>query len=254
MLMIGTSGWQYRDWRGTFYPQKLAQARWLEHYAGSFRTVEVNNTFYRLPRPETFVAWRERTPEDFLVVVKTSRYLTHIKRLKEPQASVDLFLERALGLGPKLGPLLLQLPPTFQVDVARLRDALAAFPADLRLAVEFRHGSWHTDEVLTILSERDAALVMADRHGRAMWVERTASWGFVRLHEGDGDPPPCYPGTDLERWADIIAAHYGPDEEVFLFFNNDPRGCAVRNAVEMADVARSRGLRPTRVPEPIQVA
>jgi uncharacterized protein YecE (DUF72 family) len=248
MLLIGTSGWQYRDWRGAFYPEKLAQARWLEHYAERFCTVEVNNTFYRLPKPETFVAWRERTPDDFVVVVKTSRYLTHIKRLLEPGPSVDLFMERARGLGDKLGPLLIQLPPTLQADPPRLRDALAAFPADVRLAVEFRHGSWHRDDVYSILEERDAALVAADRHGNPLWVQRTATWGFVRLHEGDGDPPPCYPRSDLERWAGIIATTWGAEREVFLFFNNDPRGCAVRNAVEMAQIAAQHGLNSSRVP------
>ncbi|MGH2687099.1 MAG: DUF72 domain-containing protein, partial [Actinomycetota bacterium] len=229
MLLIGTSGWQYRDWRGAFYPQQLAQARWLEHYAERFRTVEVNNTFYRLPKAETFVAWRDRTPDDFVVVVKTSRYLSHIKRLKDPAPSIDLFMERARGLGEKLGPLLVQLPPTFQADPARLRDALAAFPGDVRLAVEFRHPSWQTEEVVSILAERNAALVMADRKGDAMWVRRTADWGFVRLHEGTGNPPPCYRRIDLERWAELIASHYAPDDDVFLFFNTDPRGCAVRN-------------------------
>ena len=253
MLLIGTSGWQYRDWRGSFYPQKLAQARWLEHYGDRFRTVEVNNTFYRLPKPETFVSWRERTPDDFVVVVKTSRYLTHIKRLQDPKSSVDLFMERARGLGDKLGPLLLQLPPNLQADPGRLVGALDAFPPDVRLAVEFRHPSWHTDEVMAMLAERNAALVMADRKGEAMWVRRTADWGFVRLHEGCGDPPPCYRGDDLARWADIIAAHHRPDDEVFLFFNNDPKGCAVRNAIEMAGIAAGRGLEPTRVPVAAEV-
>src|SRR5437588_7644333 len=126
-VWLGTSGWQYRDWRGRFYPHDLPQARWLEHYAERFRTVEVNNSFYRLPSAETFAAWRRRTPDDFVFVVKASRYLSHIKRLLDPEEPVDLFVDHARHLGDKLGPVLLQLPPTMQVEHERLRRALARF-------------------------------------------------------------------------------------------------------------------------------
>src|SRR5690242_17699586 len=129
MMLIGTSGWQYRDWRGPFYPQELAQRRWLEHYAGVFGTVEVNNAFYRLPGRATFEAWRERTPEDFVVAVKASRYLTHVRRLRDPREPVERLMDRARGLGGRLGPVLLQLPPTMRVDVDALDATLAAFPA-----------------------------------------------------------------------------------------------------------------------------
>ncbi|HVL81280.1 MAG TPA: DUF72 domain-containing protein [Actinomycetota bacterium] len=253
-LHIGTSGWQYRDWREAFYPKELKQTEWLGHYSARFDTVEVNNTFYRLPERTVFERWREKTPDHFVFVCKTSRYLTHIKRLKDASESVQLFMERATGLGPKLGPLLVQLPPTMKAEPERLAGALKAFPPEVKVAVEFRHETWFTEEVRRILSDHDAALVWADRHGRdlnTLW--RTASWGFVRLHESGGPPPPCYPDEQLESWAARIAAEWGPDADVWFFFNNDPRCCAVENAITFAERATAHGLRPTRVPEPHEV-
>src|SRR3954454_18501091 len=159
-LIIGTSGWQYRHWRNTFYPHGVAQVRWLEYYAARFATVESNAAFYRLPEAATFAAWARRTPDDFVMAVKASRYLTHILRLTEPEEPVALLVERARNLGNKLGPVLIQLPPTFQADVGRLRATLDAFPPDMRLAVEFRHDSWYTDEVEQLLREHSVALCL----------------------------------------------------------------------------------------------
>ena len=140
-LLLGTSGWQYADWRGPFYPQKLPQRRWLEHYAQHFSTVEVNNAFYRLPERATFEAWRARTPAGFIVTVKASRYLTHIKRLRDPAEPVARLMERATGLGDRLGAVLLQLPPTLQADPPLLAETLKHFPDGVRVAVEPRHPS-----------------------------------------------------------------------------------------------------------------
>ncbi|NUT37090.1 MAG: DUF72 domain-containing protein, partial [Hamadaea sp.] len=172
MLLIGTSGWQYRDWRGRFYPDRLPQSRWLEHYAEHFATVEVNNAFYRLPERRTFAAWRERTPGDFCVAVKMSRYLTHIKRLSGPAEPVARFLGRADALGDRLGPVLLQLPPTLRADADALDAVLRRFAAAdtasrrVRVAVEPRHDSWWTAEIRRILERHGAALCWADRGGR----------------------------------------------------------------------------------------
>ena len=167
--LIGTSGWQYRDWRGVLYPPGVPQKRWLEFYAGQFGTVENNNAFYRLPARETFAAWAERTPARFVMAVKASRYLTHIRRLKDPAEPVGRLLGAAAGLGAALGPLLLQLPPTWQGDPGLLDEALAEFrrlgPAGLRIAVEMRHESCWTDEMRRVLAGREAALVWADRGG-----------------------------------------------------------------------------------------
>ncbi|MGN9778377.1 DUF72 domain-containing protein [Micromonospora sp. H33] len=144
MILVGTSGWQYRDWRGRFYPDRLPQRLWLEHFAARFATVEVNNAFYRLPERDTFAAWRARTPDDFCVTVKMSRYLTHIKRLRDPAEPVARFLGRATALGDRLGPVLLQLPPNLPADPDTLDATLRRFPADVRVAVEPRHPSWWT--------------------------------------------------------------------------------------------------------------
>ncbi|HZB97186.1 MAG TPA: DUF72 domain-containing protein, partial [Candidatus Sulfotelmatobacter sp.] len=141
-VYVGTSGWQYSSWRETFYPKGLPQSRWLDHYARNFQCVEVNNTFYRLPEAGTFESWRHNSPDDFIFALKVSRYLTHIKRLKDPHEPVTMFLDRAQRLGDKCGPLLVQLPPNFHVDTGRLDACLSEFPRSLRIAVELRHESW----------------------------------------------------------------------------------------------------------------
>jgi uncharacterized protein YecE (DUF72 family) len=247
-VLIGTSGWQYRDWRGTFYPAGLPQAKWLEHYAERFRTQEVNNAFYRLPEATTFTAWADRTPDDFVMVVKASRFLTHIKRLKDPEEPVQRFVERASCLGPKLGPVLLQLPPTMKADTERLDRALSLFPADWRLAVEFRHETWHTAETCDVLRSHGAAWCMADSTKRTVPAWKTSAWGYLRFHDGTGTPRPCYTKGQLDRWAGTLAELYPPDAEVFVFFNNDPRGCALYDARVFAGLCHKHGLEPTRVP------
>ncbi|MDP9388143.1 MAG: DUF72 domain-containing protein [Actinomycetota bacterium] len=247
-LLVGTSGWQYRDWRGTFYPADMAQARWLEHYAERFRTVEVNNAFYRLPEASTFQRWAERTPSDFVVGVKTSRYLTHVRRLREPEEAVARFVDRARHLGPKLGPVLVQLPPNLRLDADALECTLGCFPPEWRVAVEFRHDSWFVDPVYALLSRFDAALCLADSPRRSTPVRRTASWGYVRLHEGGGPPHPCYDEAALDTWAGTLARLYAPDDDVYAYFNNDPRGCAVRDATVFAGAAARHRLQPTRTP------
>ncbi|HXH20899.1 MAG TPA: DUF72 domain-containing protein, partial [Dehalococcoidia bacterium] len=201
-VYIGTSGWQYRHWRGAFYPPRLPQREWLEHYAARFQTVEVNNTFYSLPRRAVFEDWCARTPEGFVFALKMSRYLTHLKRLRDPKDPVDRFMEVARGLDGKLGPVLLQLPPRMKADVARLQDALQAFPRAVRLAVEFRDDSWRREDVRQALADRGAALCLADR-GEALATAdwKTADWGYVRLHWGRASPQSCYTQECLGVWA-----------------------------------------------------
>jgi uncharacterized protein YecE (DUF72 family) len=250
-LLIGTSGWQYDDWRGRFYPHGTPTARWLEHYAASFCTVEVNNTFYRLPAASTFDGWAARTPDDFRFVVKASRYLTHQRRLEDPGPSVDLLMDRAKGLGPKLGPVLLQLPPTLGVAGDRLDVTLAAFGRRrVRVAVEFRHDSWFCEEVYAVLRDHDAALCLTDRRSHIGPLVRTASWGYVRLHEGTASPRPCYGRAALRSWVERISDLYGVGADVYVFTNNDHGGCAVRDARVLAGLAEDVGLKPTRVPKP----
>jgi uncharacterized protein YecE (DUF72 family) len=178
VLHVGTSGWQYRDWRGFLYPDDLPVRRWLEHYVGAFATVEVNSTFYRLPPTETFASWARTLPAGFVMALKASRYLTHIKRLGDPAEPVARFLERAAPLGAYLGPVLVQLPPNFKVDAPRLADALDRFPRTCRLAVELRHPSWFDDTVPELLAERNVALCLTDRGSRVLGpLWRTADWG-----------------------------------------------------------------------------
>jgi uncharacterized protein YecE (DUF72 family) len=251
MMRIGTSGWQYKDWRGRFYPAAVPHRLWLEHYAEAFDTVEVNNAFYRLPERATFEAWRERTPDDFTVAVKASRFLTHVRRLRDPAEPVERLLDRAAGLGPKLGPILLQLPPTLRADAATLDATLKAFGPH-RVAVEPRHPSWWTDEIRAVLERHEAALCWADRKGRPMTpLWRTASWGYLRLHEGRATPWPRYGRRALETWTERLADTF-KDQDLWVYFNNDPGCAAITDAVAFARLADRRGVivgrTPRRVP------
>jgi uncharacterized protein YecE (DUF72 family) len=227
MIHIGTSGWQYRDWRGVVYPESMPQERWLEAYAEAFSVVEVNNSFYRLPERSTFERWRDRTPARFTFAVKASRYLTHVKRLREPEPGIRRFWERAEALGSKLGPVLFQLPPRFPADVARLRGFVGALPSPMRAAWEFRDPSWLVDEILGLLDEAGCALVLADRPGFRGPICVTGGWSYVRFHQGTPGGPD-YRRDKLRRWAERIATL--PAREVWAFFNNDPGGAAVRDA------------------------
>lgn len=247
-VWIGTSGWQYRDWRGRMYPQGRPMGQWLEWYAARFATVESNNAFYRLPQRRVFEAWADRTPDDFMMTVKVSRYLTHIRRLRDPEEPVERFVERVAGLGAKLGPVLLQLPPQLRCDAERLAATLDRFPAGMRVAVEFRHPTWFVDEIRSLLSERGAALCLADRRRPLTPLWRTTDWTYLRFHEGGADPRPCYGRTALDSWARRLAEGWKADEEMWVYFNNDPRGCAPRDAARFGRLAAGHGLQPTRVP------
>ncbi|WP_117212873.1 DUF72 domain-containing protein [Allorhizocola rhizosphaerae] len=232
MLVVGTSGWQYRDWRGPFYPGAPS----LSFYAGQFETVEVNNSFYRLPSKETFEKWRDETPEGFIFAVKMSRYLTHVKRLRDPSEPVSRFLSAASGLGGKLGPVLLQLPPTLRFS-DDLDAVLASFPRDIRVAVEPRHRSWWCDEARELLEKHGAALCWADRLGRPitpLW--RTSDFGYVRLHEGRAHPRPRYGRAALTSWLRRMRV-FG-DRPVYVYFNNDPGGAAIADAFALLRLAR----------------
>ncbi|NRQ32168.1 DUF72 domain-containing protein [Nonomuraea sp. NN258] len=231
--LVGTPGWQYRDWRGVLYPEGLPQRRWLEAYAARFPTVESNNAFYRLPTPESFANWRERTPAGFVMAVKASRFLTHVKRLSDPEEPVARLMGAAAALAGRLGPILLQLPPTLKADPDKLDRCLACFPAGVRVAVEPRHESWWNADVCHVLRARGAALCWADRLGRPrtpLW--RTTDWGYVRLHEGRATPWPEYGDTSLRTWAGRVREAGWRD--AYVYFNNDPGGAAVRNAARFA--------------------
>ncbi len=231
LALTGTSGWQYRHWRDCFYPAGVPQRRWLEYYASQFATVENNGTFYRLPARETFEQWRARSPEGFVFALKASRYLTHVRRLRDPAEPVGRMLGAFGGLDGKLGPVLLQLPPDLRADPPLLDETLSRFPPGLRVAVEPRHPSWWTDSVQGVLTARGAALCWADRGGQPvtpLW--RTADWGYLRFHEGDDTPWPRYSGACLRGWADRAASAWPGPAPVYAYFNNDQNGAAPRDA------------------------
>ncbi|MFW6154251.1 MAG: DUF72 domain-containing protein [Planctomycetota bacterium] len=226
---VGTSGWQYRHWKDVFYPSELKQAEWFPYYARHFDTIEINNTFYGLPTGETVDTWRERAPEGFCYVLKFSRYGTHIKRLKDPDQSIGVFLDRAERLGDRLGPILVQLPPRFDVDTARLSAFLDAAPERHRWAVEFRNPTWLCEDVYGVLREHNAALCvhdMLDDHPRVA----TADWVYLRFHGGpDGD----YTHQALTAVAGRVRDHLEAGRDVYVYFNNDLHGNAVRNALDL---------------------
>jgi len=248
-IFIGTSGWQYRHWRETFYPPDVAQRDWLEFYAARFATVESNAAFYRLPEKKTFADWAERTPKDFIWTVKVSRFLTHIKRLRDPAEPVERFVAHARGLGGKLGPALLQLPPQLAADVDLLDGCLAQFPRDMRVAVEFRHRSWWTANVERVLRRHKATLCWADRFRPISPLWRTADWGYLRFHQGRASPRPCYGEAALAAWVSRIHEVLPREADVFVYFNNDQRACALRDAIVFARLVQRAGWEVSRVPQ-----
>ena len=229
-LRVGTSGWHYQHWRENFYPPGEPPS--LIRYVERFDTVEINNSFYRLPSAETFQAWRDQTQADFLFAVKASRYLTHVKRLRELPDGLARLEERIAPLreAGKLGPVLWQLPQTFRRDDERLAEALARLPEG-RHAFEFRHASWFDEDVYALLRANGAALVVADRKGlpEAPWVD-TAGWRYVRLHYGRAGRRGNYSRAELARWADRLRRHPG---EAYVYFNNDWEGFAPQNAAAL---------------------
>jgi uncharacterized protein YecE (DUF72 family) len=263
-VLVGTSGWQYRDWRGVLYPVDLPQHDWLAYFASRYATVENNSTFYRLPGRDTFADWQERTPEDFVMGIKASRYLTHVKRLRDPAEPVAHLMGAASGLRGRLGPVLLQLPPDLPADPARLAACLAEFGkfrrpspagagtaagAAVQVAVEPRHPSWWTDEVRQVLAAHDAALCWADQRGRPvtpLW--RTAGWGYLRFHQGAARPWPRYGRQALASWVSRIAGTWPDDQPVYVYFNNDPGAAAVADSAAFAGLARRAGRTVTRAP------
>jgi uncharacterized protein YecE (DUF72 family) len=230
-VRIGCSGWNYPHWKDDFY-RGLPSRLWLEHYARHFDTVEVNNTFYRLPKTEAVARWVEQTPPGFVFAVKASRYLTHMKRLTDLDRGVARFYERIEPLvrSPKLGPVLWQLPPNFTRNDERLANALARFPPG-RHCVEFRHESWFADDVYALLRQYGAALVIGDRPEVRSFQTHvfTADWTFVRFHYGSRGRRGNYSESELEEWAQRFE-RWRSDVEVWAYFNNDWEGFAVRNA------------------------
>jgi uncharacterized protein YecE (DUF72 family) len=233
VIRIGCSGWNYQHWRnGVFYPPRLPPRRWLEFYAQHFDTVEVNATFYRLPRESAVANWARESPPEFLFAVKMSRYVTHIKRLRDLPPSIELFYSRIRPLvgSPKFGPMLWQLPGTFHRDDERLRQALEQLPAG-RHCFEFRHESWFVDDVYDLLRSHGVALVIGDTPTRPFQTrELTADWTFIRFHRGTRGRNSNYSERELEEWAGRLEG-WAERADVYAYFNNDWNGYAVRNGL-----------------------
>jgi uncharacterized protein YecE (DUF72 family) len=246
---VGTSGWQYDSWKGRFYPRNLPKSAWLAFFAERFATVEVNNSFYRLPSDAAFERWRDGTPPGFVIAPKVSRYLTHIRRLRDAAEPMELFWSRARLLGPKLGPMLFQLPPTFAADEERLASFLKLLPKKARSAFEFRHPSWDSKTTRSLLDDAGVALVLADRPGARVAAHVTGGWSYVRFHQGTPHGS-GYPRAKLRRWADRLVDL--PAADVYVYFNNDPGGAAVRDAATLIELLEARGAivaAPANVPE-----
>jgi uncharacterized protein YecE (DUF72 family) len=236
-VRIGCSGWNYAHWRERVYPKRLPPRRWLEHYAELFDTVEVNSTFYRLPRRESVAAWVAESPPEFAFAVKASRYLTHVKRLTDLDQGVQRFYERIEPLvrSPKLGPVLWQFPATFQRDDDRLAAGLHRLPPG-RHCFEFRHASWFCPEVYELLRGQGAALVIGDHPERPFQAhELTADWTFVRFHYGSRGRGGNYSKRELEEWAGRLGA-WRTEADVFAYFNNDWMGYAVKNGLRLREL------------------
>jgi uncharacterized protein YecE (DUF72 family) len=232
-VRVGCSGWNYDHWRnGVFYPPRCPPREWLGYYARHFDTVEVNATFYRLPRREVVANWVKTSPPGFVFAIKMSRYITHIKRLLDLGSGVQTFYDRIEPLvrSPKMGPVLWQLPGTFRRDDERLANAVASLPPG-RHCFEFRHASWFVPEVYEILRQAGVALVIGDDPRRPFQTrELTADWTFIRFHSGSRGLRGNYSKSELEGWAEQIEA-WRRDHDVFAYFNNDWEGFAIKNGL-----------------------
>jgi uncharacterized protein YecE (DUF72 family) len=217
-VLVGTSGYNFPEWKGTFYPAKLPAAQMLPYYAERLPTVEINYTFYRMPNAKTVAAWAQAVPDGFTFVLKAPQRITHIGRLKDVDDPVRYFTETIRPLGAKLGPILVQLPPNFKQDLARLKDFLTLFPADLQCAWEFRHASWFSDATYEALRTANAALCVADTEEGHTPLEATADFGYFRLRD-EG-----YTKTQLERWAGTVTTLGRRWRRAFVFFKHEEAG------------------------------
>lgn len=239
-IHIGTSGWHYGHWKGTFYPEKTPEREYLEEYAKRFRTVEINNTFYRLPAEETLESWRDAVPEGFVFAVKASRYITHMKKLKDPGEHLRRFTDPLSLLGGKLGPLLFQLPPNWKANPRRLEAFLEALPGGFRAAFEFRDENWFDRDIYDILARKRAALCVYDLQGTVSPEEVTTDFIYVRLHGPEPRTRGGYDRRTLSGWAGALSAWARGGKEVFCYFNNDPQGHAPRNAWSLLEMLEGK--------------
>ena len=232
-ILVGTSGFVYDHWRYLFYPEKLSKAKWLGFYVTHFNTVELNNTFYRLPSETAFANWRSSSPDGFVFAVKVSRFITHIKRLKEAKEPLQAFLSRAKILGEKLGPLLYQLPPNMHRNDERLESFLSLLPQGMRHVFEFRHQSWLEEGVFAILHKYNAGFCVFDMPDVSCPLVATADFAYIRFHGSTGLYWSCYSDEELASWAKRLADLAANLKIIYIYFNNDAEAFAVKNAITL---------------------
>jgi len=229
-IRIGTSGWYYDHWKERFYPPELPKSRWLEHYAEHFNTVELNNTFYHLPKEKTVQRWSEIVPKGFLYAVKASHYITHIKKLSDVADSLQLFFERVRLLEDSLGPVLYQLPPSLHKDLARLEAFIRLLPKKPPAIFEFRHQSWYQDDTFELLDKLGAGFCVHDLSGNESPRVLTGDIVYVRFHGTSGRYAGDYPESLLHDWAEWLKSHAQNARAIHAHFNNDAHGHAIKNA------------------------
>ena len=229
-IHIGTSGFSYSHWEdGVFYPPGLARAKQLEYYSQHFQTVELNNPFYHLPPAKTFTGWHQRTPKDFIFALKASRYITHIKKLKEGKEPWQRFINNAKELKGKLGPILFQLPPGWQADIKRLENFLKILPSKYQYSFEFRHASWFAPAIYQLLKKHQVALCIAESPRWPCQEEITANFIYLRFHGAGSLYSSKYTDKELKNWAKKIKK-WLKNRDVYVYFNNDAYGYAIKNA------------------------
>jgi uncharacterized protein YecE (DUF72 family) len=238
-IHIGTSGWQYRHWKGPFYPSQLSNDALLDYYCGCFQTVEINNSFYRLPEKETLRRWRKGVPRGFIFSFKANRYITHMKKLKDPTESLSRMLDGVDSLGDCLGPILFQLPPGWKFNSERFLNFLEALPTRYRYAFEFRDPSWLVPGVYEALSEAGAAFCIYEIEGRISPAQVTADFVYIRLHGPESEPyRGRYPTKTLAGWAGALASWSEEGKEVFCYFDNDEAGYAAQDAARLREMSK----------------
>lgn len=235
-IYVGTSGWHYKHWMGNFYPLGLKSKDFTDYYLRFFRSVEINNSFYKLPTAETFANWRASVPEDFLFAVKASRFITHMKKLKDPQESIARFLQNVNALEEKLGPILFQLPPGWSVNEERLAEFLAVLPSYYRYTFEFRHPSWYTEEVMNLLRQYNAAFCIYELEYHVSPLAVTADFVYIRLHGPETKYAGSYSDDALRWWAKQCLQWQQQDLDVYIYFDNDQNGYAAYNAIRLKEL------------------
>ncbi len=237
-IWVGCSGWHYKHWKGIYYPTGTPQPEFMRYYLQDFRTVEINNSFYRLPSPEIFAAWYDAVPDDFLFSVKASRFITHMKKLKDPQQSFGRFMANAAALREKLGPILFQLPPCWQCDASRLESFLQALPPYYRYTFEFRDHTWYTSTIYELLQAYNAAFCIYDLEYHLSPLEVTTDFVYVRLHGPVNKYDGSYSEESLTEWAMRCQAWQKSGKEVFVYFDNDMHGYAPFNARRLQELVQ----------------